>query len=109
MKPYWTVDKLFEFLNLGPTPQFIDKFLASHTGEIRNNNTTTNDKQQSSFYWFHDKAEKNWVKSVEQTCAKPMKTLGYANYSSDMNENGYFLTKTASQVWPYNFDLKNDQ
>ena len=109
MKPYWTVDKLFEFLNLGPTPQFIDKFIAERTGEKRSNNTT-NEKYQASFCdWFDDKLDKNWLKSVEQTCAEPMRTLGYANYSSDINENGNCLAKTAYEVWPYNIDLKNNQ
>ena len=109
-KPYWMVDKLFEFLDLGKPPQFIDEFLVRRTGETRSNHNT-NEKQHSSFYWFHDNDNnnENWLKSIEQTCSKPMEILGYANYSSDINENSHYLAKTAYEVWPYNFDLKNNQ
>ena len=35
LKPYDTVDKIFKFLSLRPEPEFIDKFIATHTGVTR--------------------------------------------------------------------------
>ena len=34
-KPYQTVDKLINFLDLPPNSKFIDSYLESHTGKLR--------------------------------------------------------------------------
>ena len=40
------------------------------------------------------------IKHIENVCAKPKKTLGYANYSSETKKAKDILVKTAEEVWP---------
>lgn len=35
IRPYQTVDKIINFLDLPPQPDFIDTYLKTHTGQLR--------------------------------------------------------------------------
>ena len=35
IRPYQTVDKIINFLDLPPQPEFIDTYLKTHTGQLR--------------------------------------------------------------------------
>ena len=112
------MDKIFKFLSLRPEPEFIDKFIATHTGVTRLENkidkhiekradytdpysTTRQSSKDTAFKWLHSGIDNYWLKHIENVCVEPMKTLGYANYSSETKEAKDILVKTAEEVWHY--------
>jgi len=118
-KPYQTVDKLINFLDLPPNSKFIDSYLESHTGKLRYHEMTTKStihvpkggkelpfgtKRQSSeetaFKWMDSLSEKE-IQDIEEVCMDPMKKLGYAPYDSDILDHRDILVKSASDIWPY--------
>ena len=118
LKPYDTVDKMFKFLSLRPKPEFIDKFIATHTGVTRLENdidkhiekreyytdpygTTRQSSKDTAFKWLHTGIDNDWLNHIENVCSKPMEILGYANYSSETKKAEDILVKTAEEVWPY--------
>ena len=108
MDPFKAIDNLFQFLNLQPKTQFIDDYIFRKFNIIRLANTTQANAMRwankiqtnNAMRWSHGSLDNNWLKNIEETCAEPMKNLGYANYSSEITED-HILTKTAYEIWPH--------
>jgi hypothetical protein len=114
INPYDTVEKIIEFLDIPPRPEYIDKYLATHTGKERDEDsskTKNNVKELSNpygtkrlssettaFKWRFS-MEEEMIKSIEETCQVPMEKLGYAKYSINAT-NEEILFKSPAEIWP---------
>lgn len=111
IEPYETVDKLIHFLDLPPRPEFIDHYLATHTGSVRSGSqsgeklpqkndgaygTKRKSSEQTAFKWAKTASQES-VEEIEKTCQVPMEKLGYAQLEKDSD----ILFKTAEEIWPY--------
>lgn len=112
--PYKTMDKLINFLGLPSMPEFMDKYLESHTGKYRfpateeakvqveeegPYGTKRESSEKTAFKWTHY-LDKEFIKDIEETCIEPMTTLGYKSYQEHSSIED-ILGKTSSEVWPY--------
>ncbi len=100
-------------------PQFIDKYIASHTGKLRHEEekertnvdssklpekndgpfgTKRKSSEATAFKWAST-MKASWINKVETECEKPMLKLGYRKFGQ--NEQDSFLTKSAAEIWPY--------
>lgn len=106
----------FQFLGLPPQQHFIDTYIATHTGEVRENitdhakipkaddgayGTKRKSSEATAFKWAETMAkDKEWLNHIEDTCQEPMQTLGYARYHKGA-KHGDILVKNFQEVWPY--------
>ena len=81
----------------------VDKHIEKRADSTDPYSTTRQSSKDTAFKWLHSGIDNYWLKHIENVCAEPMKTLGYANYSSDTKKAKDILVKTAEEVWPYIF------
>ena len=79
----------------------IDKLIEKRADHTDPYGTTRQSSKDTAFKWMHSGVNNYWLKHIENVCVEPMKTLGYANYSSETNKAKDILVKTAEEVWPY--------
>jgi len=116
IRPYQTVDKIINFLDLPPQPEFIDTYLKTHTGQLRSHELISESKQHNQKETPYSTSRKSseetafkWTKmlsmdeiqELENICQKPMAKLGYAKYNGEINNHRDILVKTAKEVWPF--------
>ena len=111
---------LIFFLGLPPQQHFIDTYIATHTGEVRENvtdhakipkaddgayGTKRKSSEATAFKWAETMAkDKEWLNHIEDTCQEPMQTLGYARYHKGAT-HGDILVKNFEEVWPYQWKV----
>ena len=112
LKPYQTVYKIVNFLQLPTDYERVNNYLALHTGKTANGLDVTKTElvrryknvfgytmRQNAlkqvFKWTDQLNAEN-ISEIEEFCAKPMKCLGYYNFSTNQTES---LIKPINEVW----------
>ena len=112
LKPYQTVYKIVNFLQLPTDYERVNNYLALHTGKTANGLDVTKTEivrryknifgytmRQNAlkqvFKWTDQLNAEN-ISEIEEFCAKPMKYLGYYNLITNQTES---LIKPINEVW----------
>ena len=94
--------QLFEFLGLEPRHPFVENYITTHTDgkhqdpslekNLEGTMITFKEPQKVVFQWQQN-LNSSQIKSIQDTCLKPMKRLGYA-IMDDQNEENNLNNKT---------------